>query len=211
MKIYNPARRSKFVWRELHNVCHKFDSVEAVKSALYHEFEDEVPDNGDYSLGYFEGKQQKKRWLISQSDLKAMYTFYHGKAQVSLWCDGIEPADTRSSDEDQPNPPKKRKKNDTTKPSEKEDELESVFQRLKAKHEVNYSGPQLRLWARMIVAKTHDDFDKPPNVPMITGVQRTKQKESLSEALTSAAVAVAKVFSPASENKPIAQGYSSPS
>ncbi len=110
-----------------------------------------------------------------------------------------------------PTPLKKRKKKDTTKPSEKEDELESVFQRLKAKHEVNYSGPQLRLWARMIVAKTHDDFDKPPNVPMITEVQRTKQKESLSEALTSAAVAVAKVFSPASENKPIAQGYSSPS
>ena len=171
MKIYNPARRSKFVWRELHNISHKFDSVEAVKSALYHELEEDIPDNGDYSLGYFEGKQQKKKWLISQSDLQAIY---RGKTQISLWCDGKDLADV-SSDEDQSNPPKKRKRKDTTQ-SDKELKLESVFQQLKAKHENKYSGPQLRLWARMIVAKTHDDQDNPPKVPMLTGVQKSKQK-----------------------------------
>ena len=66
----------------------------------------------------------------------------------------------------------------------------------------------------MIVAKTHDQ-DNPPKVPMLTGVQKSKQKESLSDALTSAAFAVAKVFSPSqpslSENVPANQGTFSPS
>jgi len=46
----------------------------------------------------------------------------------------------------------------------------------------------------MIIAKTHDDMDNPPKVPMITGsVQRQPCSESLTDALTSA---VAKAFSP---------------
>jgi len=53
----------------------------------------------------------------------------------------------------------------------------------------------LRLWARTIIAKTHDDMDNPPKVPMITGsVQRQPRSESLTDALTSAASAVAKAF-----------------
>lgn len=79
-------------------------------------------------------------------------------------------------------------------------ELEAIFLKLKDKHGSNYSGPQLRLWARMIIAKTHDDIENPPKVPMITGVQKPKQRDSLTDAFTSAAVAIAKVFSPSSEN-----------
>ena len=49
----------------------------------------------------------------------------------------------------------------------------------------------------MIIAKTHDDMDNPPKVPMITGsVQRQPCSESLTDAITSAASAVAKAFSP---------------
>ena len=48
----------------------------------------------------------------------------------------------------------------------------------------------------MFVARTHDDLEHPPNVPLITGsVQRQPRKESLSDAFTNAASAVAKVFS----------------
>ena len=206
MKIYNPVHRSKFVWRELHNVWQKFDNVEAIRCALYHELEDDVPDSGDYNLGYFEGKQQKKKWLNSRADLKAMYTLYHGKTQISLWCDGKEPGDENlSSDEEQLYPSKKRRRtNKKDVGSEKEGELESIiFSTIEGK--TNYSGPQLRLWARMVVAKTHDDLDDPPKVPMITGL-KSKQKESLTEVFTSAAVAIAKAFSPSSENyNPTAQ------
>lgn len=191
----------------MHNVCHRFESVESIRSALYHEFENEITDEGDYNLGYFEGKQQKKKWLVSQSDLQTMYELYHGKAQICLWCDGKDPMD----DEDQPNPAKKRKKKVTADNSinEKEDEVESIFQKLVAKHgTVKYAGAQLRLGSN----ETHDDLDHPPNVPMITGVKHSKQKESLTDALTSAAVAVAKVFSPSSENsKPLPLSQFSPS
>ena len=55
----------------------------------------------DYSQGYLEGKQKK---MISQPDLKAMYKFYHGKAQISLWCDGKESTDSKSSTDDQSTP-----------------------------------------------------------------------------------------------------------
>ena len=62
VKIYDPERRSKFTLRDLHSICHQFDSVKALRSALYHELEDEIPD-GDYNVGYFEGSQHKKKWL----------------------------------------------------------------------------------------------------------------------------------------------------
>ncbi len=75
--------------------------------------------------------------------------------------------------------------------------MEDVFQSLKKKHEGEYSGPQLRLWARMVVAKTHDDLDNPPKVPMMTGsIQKQPHRESLTDAFTSAATAIAKAFSP---------------
>ena len=49
----------------------------------------------------------------------------------------------------------------------------------------------------MIAAHTHDDLEHPPNVPLITGsVQRQPRKESLSDAFTNAASAIAKAFSP---------------
>jgi hypothetical protein len=60
VKIYNPVRRSQFSWRDLHDVSHRFTSVGSLRLALYHELEDEIPDNEEYCLGYFEGKQQKK-------------------------------------------------------------------------------------------------------------------------------------------------------
>ena len=84
VKIYNPTRRSQFMWRDLHDVSHRFASIGALRLALYHELEDLLPDSEDYNLGYFEGKQQKKKWLVSASDLEAMYTLYDGKSRISL-------------------------------------------------------------------------------------------------------------------------------
>ena len=65
---------------------------------------------------------------------------------------------------------RKRRGHGLSRRAEMEEELEDVFQKLKDKHgDKHYSGPQLRLWARMIVSKTHDDLNNPPKVPMITG------------------------------------------
>ena len=120
-----------------------------------------------------------------------MYAYFEGKQSINLWCDGKEPDE---SDEEKTTRKKPRRE---SKRSDREDELEDVFQQLRKKHSSEYSGPQLRLWARMIVANTHDDFEHPPKVPMITGsVQRPPRKESLSDTFTSAASAIAKAFSP---------------
>ena len=54
--MYNLVRRSKFVWRDLHNITCQFQSVAALRSALYHKLEDDVPEQGDYNVGYFEGR-----------------------------------------------------------------------------------------------------------------------------------------------------------
>ena len=136
------------------------------RSALYHELEDDM-------MTLPSGILRKKKWLVSSSDLDVMYCHYQGKPQISLWCDG-KAIDNGLSDDEQPNPPKKRKKDKDSghKFNEKESEAESIFLKLKEKHGSDNSGPQLKLWARMITAKTHDDFDNPPKVPMITGVEK---------------------------------------
>ena len=156
--------------------------------------EDEIPD-GDFNVGYFEGNQHKKKWLVSGNDLEAMYTYYKGKEQIKLWCDGKQKS-SDSGDEERPRKKRKTKTKEIKKVSDQEEELECVFQRLKEKHDNKWSGPQYRLWARAIVSGIHDNEDKPPNSPMFTGSIQKQQKESLSDAFASAATAIAKVFSP---------------
>ena len=193
------------MWRDLHDVSHRFKSIRELRFALHHELEDEISDNEDYSLGYFEGRQQKKKWLVSPSDLEAMYVTFEGKTKISLWCEGKQIASDHDTSGDEEPHPKRRKKNKSDgskKINEREDELENVFRQLKEKHQDNFSGPQLRLWARMIVAKTHDNLDEPPKVPMITGnIQRNQKRESLTDAFVGAATAIAQVLSPTSVPK----------
>ena len=135
VKIYDPERRSKFTQRDLHSICHKFDSVKALRSALYHELEDEIPD-GDYNVGYFEGSQHKKKWLVSPADLESMYAHFKGKKQIPLWCDGKESATDSYDKRPQKKKQKKSKDKDTLtkKVNDQEEELESVFQKLREKH-----------------------------------------------------------------------------
>ena len=67
-----------------------FTSVIDLKVKLMEEFEDQVPPTTRFSVGYFEGRQSTKKWLVSQDDLTAMYSSLKksGKTDVYLWCDG---------------------------------------------------------------------------------------------------------------------------
>ena len=87
-KIYDLVKRSKFSVRHMHNVRHTFKSVAALRSALWHKFDELVPEEGEFSVGYFEGKNHAKKWLVSNQDLEAMYTHYDGKDCISLLYDG---------------------------------------------------------------------------------------------------------------------------
>jgi hypothetical protein len=74
----------------------------------------------------------------------------------------------------------------------------SIFEELKEKHGTNYSNPQFRLWAHMIVSGTHEDLDDPPRVPMILGapLPKRQKQESITAALVGAATAYARAISP---------------
>ena len=62
----------------------KFESVASLRSALWHEFGDTIPDEGEFNVGYFEGKQHTKKWLISSQDLDVMYAYFEGKQSINL-------------------------------------------------------------------------------------------------------------------------------
>jgi hypothetical protein len=66
VKVYDTANRRKFSVRHLHNITKKFESVSSLRSALWHELGDAVPEKGDFNVGYFEGKQHIKEWLSTR-------------------------------------------------------------------------------------------------------------------------------------------------
>ena len=131
-----------------------FTSVIDLKVKLMEEL-DQVPPTTRFSVGYFEGRQSTKKWLVSQDDLTAMYSSLKksGKTDVYLWCNG------RSEETDESS--RKRKRDDSfglqSKRATKEKEVDDLVAEIKEIHskEHNYSDPQYRLWARMIVNGLH--------------------------------------------------------
>ena len=162
----------------------KFDSVTAMRVKLIDELGDQVPDKVDFNVGYYEGKQQAKIWLVSREDLEMMYS-NHSKGDITLWCDGRGTRTKR----------KRETEGYATNHQEKEDEVDKVYKTLKEKHGSKYDVPRLRLWARMVCANLHDDTDNPPNVPAFSNVTKKPKKDSLANAIEGAAVAFANVVS----------------
>lgn len=158
---------------------------------LVEHFKELVPENLHFDVGYFEGQQHCKIWLASNEDFALMYR-KHPKGEITLWCDGRK-------DEDDDNIGKKKRKRDGDKSSsrrqEREDEVDDIFKQLKEKHEKKYDIPKLRLWARSICGNLHDDLDTPPDLPAFREhTARKAPRESLTDALTGAAVTLTKMF-----------------
>ena len=161
--------------RDMRNVTRKFASVVELKAKLIEEFEKQVPSTLNFSVGYFEGRQSSKKWLISTEDLHAMYFAFQqsGRTDIFLWCDGV-------CDEDEVTPARKCKRpNDdcppTSKRAEKESEVDDIAVDLKDLHGDKYTEPQYRLWARMIINWLHSSRETPPDIPMITGFTPTRR------------------------------------
>ena len=111
-------------------------------------------------------------------------------------------------------PERKRKKSVGSSKKEEEDNVDVIYDKLCSRHNNTFSVPQLRLWARKIHCGTYADYEVPPRVPMTTGSLPTHHKSnSLTDALTGAAEAVAKVFapkaSPAQPSSSLASGIAS--
>ena len=191
VRIINPTRKSEVCVRSLNDYSAKFDTVTALRVKLIDTFQDSVPNTMDFSVGYFEGSQKSKVSLVVSEDLKTMYNYFPRGGPITLWCDGRY--------EDDPPTRKRKKDTETSKRSviqEKECEVDDVYKTLLEKHSQKWDIPRLRLWARLICSDQHQSYEEPPDLPAFKEPQPKKRRESLSDALTGAAVAFAQAVSP---------------
>ena len=190
------SKRTPRSVRELHSFNGQFTSIKHLRQVLCAELSDDLPSS--FNVGYFEGRHHTKKWLTTDQDLMAMNSKFTG-GNVCLWCDAAQQTSQVSRESRDRSPPRKK----SSKRDDKEKEVEDLFQDLKDRHGNDYSGPQLRLWARMMSNGLHEDLDNPPRVPMITGATPKRPKQdSLTEALTSVATVFAKMITTPSSAQP---------
>lgn len=189
LRIINPKKKSAFTVLTWHDATEAFDSPMSLKARLVESFPNDLPDNLDFQVGYLEGRNGTKRWIVEPRDLQRMYSLVETGSKVTLWAEG------KSSDDDEP--PRKKSKTGSTSTRRElfEEEVDDAFKKLKEKHP-DMATPKLRLWARLIQSGRHDDYETPPNIPLITGSPATSKpkKESIGDALTGAATAVVKLL-----------------
>ena len=177
-----------------------------MKIRIMEELGEQVPKTTTFMIGYFEGqKSTNKRWIFNDSDVVAMYDkCADNSKEIILWCE---------TDEEDREPPRKkpRKSDDSsngketiqTKRQDKENRVVDIAEELKEKHgdELQLSEAQFRLWARLYVSGVHCSLDKPPNVPMITGIAPKRAKRmSIEEAIASTAQSFAQAVTGKASN-----------
>ena len=218
VKILTQGRKNDSMVREMRRFHGRFTSVMDVKVKILEEFEDMVPPNISFAIGYFNGKQSTKYWLCTREDLAAMYdshTNEPGKC-IRLWCDGksrVDHVDKQASKR------KKVSEESKTRREVKEDKVADLAKELREKncdvHDL--SEPQYSLWARMIISGSHSSMDSPPQIPMITGIsgKRNTRKSLDDDAVVRAAAIFNNVSStqivsasPVSASSPISVGVS---
>ncbi len=182
--------------RQLHDCHTRFESLVVLRAKLIEKLGDQVPNTITFDIGYYDGQAHSKIWLCSHNDLEAMYR-KHPTREITLWCDGC-------MSEEEAVVHGKRKRADsstgTSKRQKKEEEVDSVFEELKETHGSRFDTPHLRLWARMVASKIHDDLKDPPNIPAFNS---TPRQQSVSSAISGAAIALTKVLggTPSEDNE----------
>ena len=134
-----------------------------------------VSEKLDFQLGYF--VRSEKKWINNSHDLKDAFGQLKSSGKLTLWCTNKVTAGG------------KRTRGNV---SESDNEL-------CGKHQSAYSMVQYRLWAKMIIAKTHESTDEAPNVPMFGGKRprgKVGSTGELSEALTGMAQTICNALSP---------------
>ena len=200
VKIMNPEKRKKALTRQLHDFNGRFSTIEHLKDHICTELHSEFLCHTSLDVGYFEGRQSQKVWIVSEKDLDGMYSKFKADSEILLWVEIVKHQDSDDSDEPErkreKKPERKRKKFAGSSKKEEEDSVDAIYDKLLSKHKESFSVPQLRLWARMICCGTHEDYEIPPHVPMIIGTTPRQRTNSFTEALTGAAEAVARAFAP---------------
>lgn len=157
----------------------RFQSCNQIKLKLMESFPSYVPSSTDFEIGYIKGRANIKCWIVSCDDIDAMYDAYNEGDEIALWCDAkstcSKPTRKRKVDDDDADTPR-------TKRTQRVDEQQKIFEELKKKHtDGQFSDPKLRLWAKLIQSGMHEDHDKPPNIPIFTGVSKSGAKAKQSK------------------------------
>ena len=186
VKFINPKRKSDFTIRTWYDTNEKFDTINNLRQKLIAAFAEELSET--FQLGYLEPPSQAKRWLQDQRDLDNMYTTFSKGARITLWCEKAVCKET-AEEEVTGEPPAKKKV---------QTELNEIFCKLKEKHP-NLEAVKLRLWGKLIHSGHHDDYEDPPDIPLLTGRGKKKpSKEGVADVIAGAASAIVRAI-----NKPV--------
>ena len=189
VKIITSDKNKENISRHLNHFHSKFHSVTALRVQLIDEFKDQVPACADFDVGYFDGNQTSKVLLATEDDMNIMYqrNFPNG-GLVNLWCDARVSGGT------------KRKRDDGYSVEQHQRDREAeYYKQLNDRYKTEYTTPQYRMWSKMLVSGLHDKgLDEPPDVvgfDDVTVTPKRPRKESLSNSLTNAAVAIVNTLS----------------
>ena len=90
---------------------------------LIDEFSETVPDTVNFNIGYFDGRQQAKLWLVTNEDLDSMYSKYC-TGEIALWCDGRQ---SDRSGEEAHSKQKRDSEASASRRQENKEEVDTVF------------------------------------------------------------------------------------
>ena len=91
--------------RQLHDFNGRFSTIECLKDHICKELHSEFPRRTLLDVGYFEGHQSQKVWIVPEKDLDSMYSKFKAGSEILLWVEIVEHHDNDDSDE----PERKRK------------------------------------------------------------------------------------------------------
>ena len=166
-------KKSDYVVWAWHDVRGQFDTPDSLKEKLVEHFPNDLPTSLQFKVGYFKGRGSTKRWIFEARDLQTMYSSADkGSKTINLWCEGK----TEQDENDSSPPAKKSRSSVKSMRREQLEEVDDIFEQLKEKHQ-DMTAPKLHLWARLIQSGHHDDYDTPPNIPLITGSSFKPKKE----------------------------------
>ena len=171
------------------------NSLGELRSYIKGEFRLNVPESDSFALGYYQkARGNSKIYLVNENDMDTMYSQYAEAQEIPLWCDGRS-GELDNSDTE---PAKKRPKQDSSKRSAIQEEVEEIHLKLKEKHDDNYTPAQLRLWANMLQIGTHKDYSTPPDVPMFGGGKKRNEKSrsEVVDALSGIAEGIVRALKP---------------
>ena len=88
---------------------------------------------------------------------------------------------------------------------EREERVQSTIEKLKEKHGAGFTPMQIRIWGELVAGDLHSSLDEPPKPSMFVRAgsggsvgKKKNDSNSLTEAVTQAAVAISSVLSPRS-------------